>query len=143
MRKASLFMQVYLFVCLVGWLVGFLTSSTTRLYRGRVPRLTSDNFTCCPTHETELGDHDFGLSRHAGVNQWQGYCMINVLARSAKVKLSTSRLLEDVRLLSCYSSTLPSHINLPLPLAYVSNTMFLYAHYQSGIFLAWSENTPS
>ena len=29
------------------WLVGFVTSSsTTRLYRGRVPRLTSDNFTC-------------------------------------------------------------------------------------------------
>ena len=32
---------------LVAWLVGLLTSSaTTRLYRGRVPRLTSDNFTC-------------------------------------------------------------------------------------------------
>ena len=37
-------------------LVGFLTSSsTTRLYRGRVPRLN--------THETERGDHDFCLSR--------------------------------------------------------------------------------
>ena len=31
-------------------LVGFLTSSsTTRLYRERVPRLTSDSFTCCHT----------------------------------------------------------------------------------------------
>ena len=45
-----------------GWLVGFLTSSsTTRLYRGRVPRLTSDNFTCC--HTGEWGDHDFCLTR--------------------------------------------------------------------------------
>ena len=37
-------------VWLVGWFVGFLTSSsTTRLYRGRVPRLPSVNFTCCHT----------------------------------------------------------------------------------------------
>ena len=40
------------FVCLFGWLVGFLTSlSATRLYRRRVPRLTPDNFTCCHTRE--------------------------------------------------------------------------------------------
>ena len=33
-------------------LVGFLTfSSTTRLYRGRVPRLTSGSFTCCHTRD--------------------------------------------------------------------------------------------
>ena len=33
---------------LIVWFVGFLTSSSTiRLYRGRVPRLTSGNFTCC------------------------------------------------------------------------------------------------
>ena len=33
-------------------LFGFLTSSsTTRLYRGRVPRLTSHNFTCCHTRD--------------------------------------------------------------------------------------------
>ena len=39
---------------LVGWLVGFLTSSsTTRLYR-RLP---------AATHETELGDYGFCLSR--------------------------------------------------------------------------------
>ena len=38
------------------------SSSATRLSRGRVPRLTSDNFTCCHT-ETERGDHDFCLSR--------------------------------------------------------------------------------
>ena len=36
-------------------LFGFLTSSpTTRLYRRRVPRLTSDNFMCC---HTERGDN--------------------------------------------------------------------------------------
>ena len=45
-------LQVCLFV--------FLTSlSTTELYRGPVPRLTSDKFTC----ETERGDHDFCLSQ--------------------------------------------------------------------------------
>ena len=34
------------------WIVGFLTSSsTTWLYRGRIPRLTSDNFTCCHTRD--------------------------------------------------------------------------------------------
>ena len=43
------------------WLVGFLTSSSaTRLFHRRVPRLTSDNFTCCHT-ETKRGDHDFCL----------------------------------------------------------------------------------
>ena len=57
---ASLWPNVALFV----WLVGFLTSSsTTRLYRGRVPRLTSDNFLRAAAHETELGDHDSCLSR--------------------------------------------------------------------------------
>ena len=40
--------QVIFFVCLVGFLT---SSSTTRLYRGRVPRLTSDNFTCCHTRD--------------------------------------------------------------------------------------------
>ena len=35
------------------WLVGFLTpSSTTKLYRGRVPRLTCDNFTCYLTRDS-------------------------------------------------------------------------------------------
>ena len=48
-----------LIVCLVGFL---RSSSTTRLYHGRVPRLTSDNF-CAATHETERGDHDFCRSR--------------------------------------------------------------------------------
>ena len=39
-------------LCLFGWLVGlFTSSSTTRLYRGRVPRLTSDNFMCCHTRD--------------------------------------------------------------------------------------------
>ena len=43
---------------LFGWLVGFLTSSsTTRLYGGRVPRQR------VATHETELGDHYLCLSR--------------------------------------------------------------------------------
>ena len=35
-----------MFVCLFGFLP---SSSITRLYRGRVPRLTFDNFTCCHT----------------------------------------------------------------------------------------------
>ena len=44
--------KLSLLVCLFVWLVGFLTSSlTTRLYRGQVPRLTSDNFTCCHTRD--------------------------------------------------------------------------------------------
>ena len=39
-------LAIICFVCLFG----FLTSSSTyRPYRGRVPRLTSDNFTCCHT----------------------------------------------------------------------------------------------
>ena len=39
---------------LVGWLVGFLTSSSaTRLYHARVPKLTSDNFT--PTQPVGSG----------------------------------------------------------------------------------------
>ena len=43
------------------WLVGFLTSSSTiRLYHGRAPRQT---ILGASTHETELGDHDFCLSR--------------------------------------------------------------------------------
>ena len=49
-----------LFVCLFG----FLTSlSTTRLYRGRVPRQGRLTILRAATHETELGDHDFCLSR--------------------------------------------------------------------------------
>ena len=48
--------------CLPFFLFGFLTpSSGTTLYRRWVPRLTTDNFTCCNTHETERGDHDFCL----------------------------------------------------------------------------------
>ena len=44
----NLSIAMLLLVCLVG----FLTSSTTtKLYRGRVPRLTSDNFTCCHTRD--------------------------------------------------------------------------------------------
>ena len=47
----------------VGRLFGLLTSSSaTRLYRGWVSRLKSYKFTCCHT-ETELGVHDFCLSR--------------------------------------------------------------------------------
>ena len=36
--------NVCLFVC---WFDFLMPLSITRLYRGRVPRLTSDNFTCC------------------------------------------------------------------------------------------------
>ena len=36
----------------VACLVGFLTSSSaTSVYHGRVPRLTSDNFSCCHTRD--------------------------------------------------------------------------------------------
>ena len=38
-----------LFVCLFRFLT---SSSTTRLYRGRVPRLTSDNYKCCHTQDS-------------------------------------------------------------------------------------------
>ena len=48
----------------LGWLVGFLTSSsTTRLYRGRAPRQERLTILRAATHETELGDHDFCFSR--------------------------------------------------------------------------------
>ena len=49
-----------LFVCLVGFLT---SSSTTRLYRGRAPRQERLTILRAATHETELGDNDFCLSR--------------------------------------------------------------------------------
>ena len=49
-----------LFVCLFGFLT---SSSTTRLYRGRAPRQERLTMLRAATHETELGDHDFCLSR--------------------------------------------------------------------------------
>ena len=52
------------FDCTLFGLVGFLTSSsTTRLYRGRAPRQERLTILRAATHETELGDHDFCLSR--------------------------------------------------------------------------------
>ena len=48
------------FVCLFGFLT---SSSTTRLYRGRAPRQERLTILHAATHETELGDHDFCLSR--------------------------------------------------------------------------------
>ena len=49
---------------LVGWLVGFLTSSsTTRLYSGRAPRQERLTILRAATHETELGDHGFCFSQ--------------------------------------------------------------------------------
>ena len=42
----------YYTACLFVWLSDFWTSSSaTRLYRGRVPTLTSGNFTCCHTRD--------------------------------------------------------------------------------------------
>ena len=59
----STFNNSRFFFCLV-CLVGFLTSSsTTRLYRGRAPRQERLTILRAATHETELGDHDFCLSR--------------------------------------------------------------------------------
>ena len=48
------------FVCLFGFLT---SSSTTRLYRGRAPREERLAILRAATHEIELGDHDFCLSR--------------------------------------------------------------------------------
>ena len=53
-------MTSFLFVCLFGFLT---SSSTTRLYRGRAPRQERLTILPAATHETELGDHDFCLSR--------------------------------------------------------------------------------
>ena len=47
-------------VCLVGFLT---SSSTTRLYRGRAPRQERLTILRAATHETELGVHNFCLSR--------------------------------------------------------------------------------
>ena len=48
----SLYLRMALFGWLVGWLVDFLTSSsTTRLYRRRATRLTSDKYKCCHTRD--------------------------------------------------------------------------------------------
>ena len=52
--------EMSLFVCLFGFLT---SSSTTRLYRGRAPRQERLTILRAATHETELGDHDFCLSR--------------------------------------------------------------------------------
>ena len=50
---------------------GFLTSSsTTRLYRGRAPRQRLTSLRAA-THETELGDHDFCLSRSHDIENVQ------------------------------------------------------------------------
>ena len=47
-----------LMICLFGWFLR-TSSSKTRLYRKRVPRLTSDNYTCCHTQDrAEHFDYD-------------------------------------------------------------------------------------
>ena len=56
----SHFYQFLIEVCLFGFLT---SSSTTRLYRGRAPRQERLAILRAATHETELGDHDFCLSR--------------------------------------------------------------------------------
>ena len=53
-------LKACLFVCLFGFLT---SSSTTRLYHGRAPRQERLTILRAATHETELGDHDFCLSR--------------------------------------------------------------------------------
>ena len=58
--KEALYYLKALFVCLFGFLT---SSSTTRLYRGRAPRQERLTILRAATHETELGDHDFCLSR--------------------------------------------------------------------------------
>ena len=61
-------MMMMIMVVVVGMMMiclfGFLTSSsTTGLYRGRAPRQERLTILRAATHETELGDHDFCLSR--------------------------------------------------------------------------------
>ena len=58
--KEGVIQAACLFVCLFGFLT---SSSTTRLYRGRAPRQERLTILRAATHETELGDHDFCLSR--------------------------------------------------------------------------------
>ena len=58
--SASITRSVCDFVCLFGFLT---SSSTTRLYGGRAPRQERLTILRAATHETELGDHDFCLSR--------------------------------------------------------------------------------
>ena len=53
-------MVLFVLFCLFGFLT---SSSTTRLYRGRAPRQERLTILRAATHETELGDHDFCLSR--------------------------------------------------------------------------------
>ena len=45
--------------CLFGWFLN--ASSASKLYRGWVLRMTSDNFTCCHTRDG-AGRHDFCLT---------------------------------------------------------------------------------
>ena len=59
-RENDVAWHEHLFVCLFGFLT---SSSTTRLYRGRAPRQERLTILRAATHETELGDHDFCLSR--------------------------------------------------------------------------------
>ena len=59
-RTKCVYANIGLFFCLVGFLT---SSSTTRLYRGRAPRQERLTILRAATHETELGDHDFCLSR--------------------------------------------------------------------------------
>ena len=59
-RERERELEGIVFVCLFGFLT---SSSTTRLYRGRAPRQERLTILRAATHETELGDHDFCLSR--------------------------------------------------------------------------------
>ena len=59
-RESCLFPLLHNIFCLFGFLT---SSSTTRLYRGWAPRQERLTILRAATHETELGDHDFCLSR--------------------------------------------------------------------------------
>ena len=80
------------------WLVGFSTSSlATRLYLGRVPRLTSDNCTCSHT-ETKRKDHDFCLSQpnQLGAGGRSRDRIQGLLARSRALYRLTHRALRKI-----------------------------------------------
>ena len=102
-----------LFICFSGFLT---SSSATRLYRGRVPRLTPDNFTCSHT-ETERGDRL--LSQPVIQQQLQQQQKINlkncnISFRTAALKIWTNLVLSRRAITSAeqFNRQLTSFLNV-------------------------------
>ena len=83
-----LFLQSALFVC---WF-GFLTpSSATRLSRGCIPKLTSENFTCCHTVRDRAGKvgNNYNLRFFfLNVHTYQSHCISIPASISYSVRLN-------------------------------------------------------